>query len=142
MSSNDAERLPTIKLAEGVKMDTFRYVEDDEPLHMFNVYKQEKGETENLPLIIDVHGGAWIYGDKDLNNPFCYSLCSRNFNVVSLSYRLVTTCELKEQVQDIFTFMHYIFDHKEELGINFKKVLLTGDSAGGHLIFLSYIINQ
>ncbi|UKI14322.1 MAG: hypothetical protein L6V85_09755 [Clostridiales bacterium] len=40
-------------------------------------------KTKKLPVIIDIHGGGWMYGDKDLNAPYCEALAKRGFVVVS-----------------------------------------------------------
>ena len=60
---------------------------DKDEFRKFNIYKPES-ENKNLPLIIDIHGGGWVYGDKDLNDEYASYLASKGYNVVTFSYRL------------------------------------------------------
>ena len=129
-------------LPDGFTYKELRYVEDDEPLHMFNLYyPADCMDTASLPLIIDIHGGGWICGDKDTNHNFCAHLACRGNVVVSLSYRTVDQCTIKEQIQDIFASFHAIDERKEQYGLCTDKVFLTGDSAGAHLALLAYCIS-
>lgn len=120
----------------------YNYINNDKKEYRkFNLYKP-RVENENLPLIIDIHGGGWIYVDKDLNDEYCMYLASKNNNVLSFSYRLLTMTNLKGMMQDVFTFMHYAFKQKDKLGISFNDVMLVGDSAGAHLALLMLAINS
>ncbi|MBR4120524.1 MAG: alpha/beta hydrolase, partial [Spirochaetales bacterium] len=55
--------------------------------HVLDVYRP-RNVGENLPVIIDVHGGGWVYGDKDVYQYYCMSLARRGFAVVNFTYRL------------------------------------------------------
>ena len=41
-----------------------------------------------LPVIVSVHGGGWVYGDKELYQYYCMNLAERGFAVVNFTYRL------------------------------------------------------
>lgn len=86
--------------------------------------------------IVDVHGGAWVYGDKKLNRHFCMHLAKRGFLTFNLNYDLIPTVTVKQQVQQIITALHYIHEHETAYGIQKQKVCLSGDSAGAHLVSL------
>ena len=47
--------------------------------------------VHNLPVYIDVHGGGFVYGYKELNRNFCIALARRGFAVISISYRVLPT---------------------------------------------------
>ncbi len=119
-------------LKTGITKKSFNYLNED--YAKGNIYY--KDNNSNI-VIIDIHGGAWIAGDKDTNDSFCYCLAQEGFIVYSLSYRNVDTCILKDQIFDIFNFINKI---KED--IKNKLIFLTGDSAGGQLSLLTYIINN
>ena len=38
-------------------------------------------ENDKLPVIIDIHGGGWMYGDKGLNENYCRALADRGYVV-------------------------------------------------------------
>lgn len=137
------ERIEKEILPTGITKATYSYSNDGDELHQFNLYKMaDVQETKHFPLIIDIHGGGWICGDKDTNNNFNYHLALGGYNVSSLSYRTIDHCTIKEQIKDIFDYLHFIKDNSDKLDINFNDVTLMGDSAGGQLALLVYCINQ
>ena len=139
---NDEYRLAHEIYPENVKTEVFTYLEDGNEYHKFNLYKLINDKKER-PLIIDIHGGAWVYGDKDLKKAFCTSFVERGYDVISLSYRLVNDVLIKDIVKDIFDCLNYIDENKDKLGVSFKNVFITGDSAGGHLaLVVSKILND
>lgn len=138
----DKKRLASIKHIPGVHCEKdIAYLNDSDPMHQLNLYWPEE-ETGNIPTIIDIHGGGWMYGDKDLNRPYCEYLASKGFRVMGMSYRLLPHTDLQGMVQDIFASIHYLEYHAAEYGFDFGDVLLTGDSAGGHLTSLVMCIQQ
>ena len=38
---------------------------DDREMQRLDVYRPKQAQGEDLPIIISVHGGAWMYGDKE-----------------------------------------------------------------------------
>ncbi|MDD7570724.1 MAG: alpha/beta hydrolase, partial [Faecalibacterium sp.] len=63
----DEKRLAAQPAPGGVKeLVNIRYVEDGHKLHLLDVYRPEEAEGK-LPTIVDIHGGAWVYADKELN---------------------------------------------------------------------------
>lgn len=83
--------------------------------------------------MVDIHGGGWMYGDRQLNRNYCMYLASRGYAVMGMSYRLVPEVTVAGQVQDVFASLHWLAEHSTEYGFDLSRVLLTGDSAGGHL---------
>lgn len=143
MEENNRIRIEKQTLPTGVLETAYPYLDSGNQLHQFNLYKMDGAEdTGELPLIIDIHGGGWICGDKDLNSNFNYHLVLKGYNVSSLSYRTIDHCTIREQIKDIFDYFHFLKDNGGRLGISFHKVVLTGDSAGGQLALLVYCINQ
>ena len=111
------------------------YVGDGHFHHTLNVYRP-KGVEGALPVIMDVHGGGWYYGDKELNSYYCRSLVRYGFAVVDISYRLAPEADIKGQLQDAFKAMEYTAAHAEEFGLDRDKFFIAGDSAGGHIVGL------
>ena len=104
----------------------------------FNLYYDKEEKTR--PVILDIHGGAWIYGDKDLNDNFCYHLAKEGFNVISLSYTLGFKAKNINQIQEIHFLMNYLYENKDRYHLDFDNLFVTGDSAGGQLTFLYALI--
>lgn len=141
--TGNAKRISKEILPEGVTKATYAYCDDGNELHRFNIYKPaDTPRAKPFPLIIDIHGGGWISGDKDTNNGFNYYLAAGGYQVSSLSYRTIDHCTIREQIKDIFDYLHFLYDNHEKLEISLDQVVLMGDSAGAQLALLAYCINQ
>lgn len=117
------------------------YINDSNVYHLLDVYYPE-GTTEKLPVIIDIHGGGWMYGDKDLNKNYCLSLASRGYVVFNMSYRLVPDVTVNEQLQDVAYALRWISENMNNYPCDPQSVMLTGDSAGGQLAVYSAVLMQ
>lgn len=150
---NDAKRDAGLKTPEDVeRFDDIQYG-PDEKWNVLDVYlpreraKGEErpegrgeaggcpsGEKENgLPVIVSVHGGGWVYGDKELYQFYCMSLAQRGFAVVNFTYRLAPEHKYPAQMEDVNRVMEWIFQNGAQYGLDLEKIFLVGDSAGAHL---------
>ena len=133
VGKEDQKRLATLPEPEGItRITDLRYLDDGDPMHMLDVYYPE-GTTAPLPVIIDVHGGGWMYGDKELNRLYCLTLAKRGYTVFNMSYRLVPQVTVDEQIRDVMCALQWIEQHLGDYPAQPDKILLTGDSAGGFL---------
>ena len=85
-----------------------------------------------LPVIVSVHGGGWIYGDKELYQHYCMSLAQRGFAVVNYTYRLAPAHKYPACMEDCNTVFQWVADHAREYGLDTDHVFAVGDSAGGN----------
>ncbi|MCH5191532.1 MAG: alpha/beta hydrolase [Oscillospiraceae bacterium] len=111
------------------------YIDDGNRYHMLDVYYPENA-TEKMPVIIDIHGGGWMYGDKSLNEYYNLALADRGFVVFSISYRLVPDVTVNEQLWDCMEALKWISDNMNNYPCDSDNIMLTGDSAGG--MFAAY----
>lgn len=91
--------------------------------------------TNGAPLIIFVHGGAWMYGDKRNatgKNKIRHYL-QQGYAFASVNYRLLPDCTVEQQAQDVTSALAYLISHAETLGFDPKRVVMMGHSAGAHL---------
>ena len=118
------------------------YIDDGNIYHKLDVfYPKDLAPDEKLPVIIDIHGGGWMYGSKDLNEYYCRALADRGFVVFSISYRLVPDVTVKEQLQDVMQALNWISENKSAYPCT-ADIMLTGDSAGGMLASYSAVLLQ
>lgn len=130
-------------LPDGIKeFNDIPYTDSGSIYHLLDVYFPENAK-EPLPVIIDIHGGGWMYATKDLNKIYCEYLAKRGFVVFNLSYRLVPEVTVTEQLQDISKALKKIKEIMPSYPCDSSKIMLTGDSAGGQLAsFTAAIANS
>lgn len=108
-------------------------------LQTMDVYLTEN-RTEQTPLVVLVHGGGWMSGDKK-DADFMRQVCFANgINVVNINYRLskpgVLGIHYKEMMADIDSAVSFIIDHADNWNIRKSKYVFWGGSAGAHLSLL------
>lgn len=105
------------------------------PLQKLDVYRP-KNATGPLPVIVSVHGGGWVYGDKALYQHYTMSLAQRGFAVVNFSYRLAPESRYPAQMEDVAAVFAWAHSHAEAYGMDVNNLFAVGDSAGAHLLGL------
>lgn len=141
IAETDAERIASQTPPGGVAVQAhIPYQPRGGPMQVLNLYLPEDAEGA-LPVIINVHGGGWVYGDVDLNRYYCMALSGEGFAVMGMGYRLLPHTDLRGQVQDIFAAMHWLAQNAPP-HFDLGRVYLCGDSAGGHLAALAACIQQ
>jgi len=125
------------------KITDIAYIDDGNIYHQLDVY-YPKGtkKSEKLPVIIDIHGGGWMYGDKDLNEYYCLALATQGYCVFNMSYRLVPDVTVNEQLQDVASALKWISENMKDYPADAENIMLTGDSAGGQLAVYSAALLQ
>jgi acetyl esterase/lipase len=119
------------------------YINDSNHYHMLDVmYPDSTADTDKLPVIIDIHGGGWMYADKDLNDYYCMALAERGYVVFNISYRLAPDVTVDEQLQDIANALKWIEENMQNYPCDTENIMLTGDSAGGQLAVYSAVLLQ
>jgi len=129
-------------LPEGIKEITdIPYKNSGSIYHLLDVYYPEEVKGK-LPVIVDIHGGGWMYATKDLNKIYCQYLAKRGFVVFNLSYRLVPEVTVPEQLRDVAEALVKINELMDVYPCDRNNVMLTGDSAGGQLASFTAAISR
>jgi acetyl esterase len=90
-----------------------------------------------FPTVIVVHGGGWQNGDKEKNyKPFFEPLTKAGFAWFTVNYRLAPQYHYPAAVDDVVMAIRYIEAHAKEYKVDMKRVAITGESAGGHIVSL------
>ena len=107
----DAVRLALQPLPTGVEvLEGLPYLSGGHPMHTLNLYRP-LGAEGPLPVVVDIHGGGWMYGDRELNRAYCMYLASQGWAVMGMSYRLLPEVDLRGQVQDVFASFRWLEHH-------------------------------
>lgn len=140
----DDKRIATLTPPTGLKeTNNIPYLDDGHVHHQLDVYYPEgTKETDRLPVIIDIHGGGWMYGDKELNKYYCLELATKGFVVFNMSYRLYPEVGVKQQLQDISHCLLRIKEILSNFPCDTDNIYLTGDSAGGMLAAFTAMLSE
>lgn len=85
------------------------------------------------PLIIFVHGGGWISGDKTMYADEVGYWLEQGYACVLASYRLAPLSTFPAQIEDLQDLVMYLRENHEKYGYDPKRFVAFGNSAGGHL---------
>lgn len=139
MSKGDNERMKDYRMPEGLHVERdIPYINDSDKLHLLDI-KYPENTAEKLPVIIEIHGGGLIYGDKELNRFYSAALAKRGFVVFSISYGLPAKSRLPDQVRDVMAAVKFINEIMHKYPCDPDRVYITGDSAGAYLSALACI---
>lgn len=131
---NDAKRDAGLVYPEDIlRVENISYGPDK--MNVLDVYRP-KDDHGVLPVIVSVHGGGWVYGDKKLYSHYCVSLAQRGFVVVNFTYRLSPEHKFPCHVEDTALVFDWIAKNGGRHGMDRKQVFAVGDSAGGHILAL------
>jgi len=88
-------------------------------------------EGRNLPLIINIHGGAFKAGSKENGVPLQY--LNQGYAIASINYRLSQHAIFPAQIEDCKAAVRWLRAHATEFRLNPTRFAAWGSSAGGHL---------
>lgn len=94
--------------------------------------------TTSLPVIIFIHGGGWMMGDKEgktVPKP-PIEIMEQGYVFVSIDYRLSNQASFPAQIQDCKAAVRWMRAHSNEYNVDPERIGVWGPSAGGHLAAL------
>jgi acetyl esterase/lipase len=84
--------------------------------------------------VVYFHGGGWVLGDQQSDDPFCRDMCRRTGMIfVSVGYRHAPEHRFPTAAEDGYAATRWIAEHAAELGGMSGPLLVGGWSAGGNL---------
>jgi acetyl esterase/lipase len=98
------------------------------------------GKGERRPVLLQIHGGGWVIGDKrEQGGPLMGHLASRGWVCFAINYRLSPQATFPDHIVDVKRAIRWIREHAAEYGADPDFVCVTGGSAGGHLAALAAV---
>lgn len=86
------------------------------------------------PLFVYVHGGGWTGGGPQKQARRMYhSLARAGWAVAALRYPLAPEATIRDQLLAIERAIGHLAEQADEYGVDSRRVVLSGSSAGGHL---------
>ena len=102
-----------------------------------DIYRPEVIPEGGCPVVFQIHGGAWMIGDKKQQAlPLMYHLASRGWICVAVNYRLSPSVAFPTHLLDCKKALCWVRENGAAYGMDTDFIAVTGGSAGGHLTAL------
>jgi acetyl esterase/lipase len=88
------------------------------------------------PVVIHVHGGAWMRGDKSEATGLGTALNPEGYVVAAVNYRLYPPARFPDFIVDVKCAVRFLRAHATDYNLDFNRFAAVGASAGGHLVAL------
>ena len=132
-NTNQSRQRPS--LPPGVKvLRDLEYGQASDRAMLLDLYLPEKVE-KSLPLIIWIHGGAWMGGSKDGRSP-ALQFTTEGYAVAHVGYRLSGEAKFPAQINDCKAAVRWLRANAKKYQLDPEKFIAWGSSAGGHLVAL------
>jgi len=126
---------PRFSLPNGVQVvKNLEYGRGNNRALLLDLYLPEKS-AQALPLIIWIHGGAWLGGSKDGGSP-ALPFTTNGWAVAHVGYRLSPEAKFPAQINDCKGAIRWLRANSKHYNLNPGKFIAWGSSAGGHLAAL------
>lgn len=108
-----------------------------------DVIVSRKPRSEGMPVLIHLHGGAWVVGDKNQQGkPLLHHMATRGWVCFDATYRLGPQARGPDWIVDVLRLIAWVRAHAAEYGGDPARIALTGGSAGGHLAALAALTHD
>lgn len=89
------------------------------------------------PAVLVIHGGGWVSGTKEARmEPVCFRYVAEGFVCANVEYRLAGIAPAPAAVTDVLSAAKFFKENAKKYGFDPNKLVVTGDSAGGHLALM------
>jgi len=110
------------------------YVGDGLYRHRLDVLISRDRPPTGGPVLVYIHGGAWIIGDKrEQGVAMMHELAERGWVCVAVNYRLSPKATWPDHVIDCKRSLAWVREHIADYGGDPSFLAVSGGSAGGHL---------
>ena len=113
------------------------YADTGNPRHRLDLYLPKDRKREKLPVVVFLHGGAWLEGDKSVGaGPLMPLVRTGQYAGVSAEYRLSGEARWPAQIHDCKAAIRWVRANAASYGLDADRIGVWGESAGGHLALM------
>ena len=133
-NKNETEAVPDTK-----EMTQLNVAYGTDPRQKMDLYLPEGRSQDTTRVLILIHGGAWVDGDKADFNQYVTLLRQQfpHYAIFNINYRLASGGNnlFPAQENDVESAVNFIYDHRDEYKVS-SNFAYIGASAGAHLALL------
>ena len=97
-------------------------------------------DEDKKPTLIFFHGGGWVQSNKESRITYLIPYLQRGWNVVNVEYRKGYATAPNAAI-DAVMVLKWIADNAERYKFDLDNIVVSGESAGGHLSLLAGFLN-
>ena len=131
-SRSDKRRDAAIPLPEGVTECRNISYGCHGDWNLLDVYTPA-GISDPLPTIVSIHGGGYVYGNKEIYRRYGMDMAKRGFAFVNFNYRLAPKWKFPTPLHDTNAVLNWICKNAKRYHLDPTRIILLGDSAGAQL---------
>ena len=99
-----------------------------------------KDSVNKSPTVVFFHGGGWVAGTKEESTLHLLPYLNKGWCAVNVEYRLGPDARAPSAVEDARSAIWWVKRNCEKYGFDSDRIVLTGQSAGGHLALMAGIL--
>lgn len=92
-----------------------------------------RDKKEKYRVLINVHGGGWVVGDKYWRRGYCEIFARKGIAVFNINYGLSPEYTYPYCVLNAFASLKWIYENAEKYNFDTENIYMSGDSAGGQI---------
>jgi arylformamidase len=108
------------------------------PAESLDLYPARKS---NAPLLVFIHGGYWRSLDKQDFSFLAPAFVRAGVAVAMPNYGLAPVTSIESMVRQMLRALAWLYRHAAELGIDQRRIVVAGHSAGAHLAAMMLAAN-
>jgi acetyl esterase/lipase len=97
-----------------------------------DLYRRRDVTRPQLTLTF-FHDGGWVGGTKEGSLMSLVPWMEMGWNVVNVEYRLARVAPAPAAVEDAMCALRFVVDKAKDMGVDTDRIVVSGESAGGHL---------
>lgn len=101
-----------------------------------DLYEPQRTDLKPIPLVVVIHGGAWIGGNREDMAGLCQMISDNGMAAATVSYRLAPKSKWPAMLVDCQAAVRFLRADAKRYNINPERFGSLGASAGGHLAML------
>lgn len=101
-------------------------------INILDLYRP-KDVDGKLPVFVSIHGGGYVYGDKERYSLYTSYFVKGGFAVVNFTYSLAPRKIFPTPIIETNQVMDWICENSDKYGLDTSNVVMIGDSAGAQL---------
>jgi acetyl esterase len=114
----------------------------NDPRHRIDIYRPQSAATGSVPVILFMHGGGFVRGDKSEKENIGLYFADKGYLVVVANYRLAPQHVWPSGAEDVIALYEWVVDNIAAYGGDASHIFLAGESAGAAHVATAALVRR